>query len=93
MIFDIYIYIYVYVCVWGLSCVCVCVASDIYIHTSIYIYTYMHTYIHTYVDCRPDAGACSVLEYLQEHQPGYHYGTCSDDLAPVVFIRACEHPK
>ena len=91
MIFD--IYIYVYVCVWGLSCVCV--ASDIYIHTSIYIYihTYIHAYIHTYVDCRPDAGACSVLEYLQEHQPGYHYGTCSDDLAPVVFIRACEHPK
>ena len=72
---------------------CVCVASDIYIHTSIYIYIYIHAYIHTYVDCRPDAGACSVLEYLQEHQPGYHYGTCSDDLAPVVFIRACEHPK
>ena len=76
---------------------CVWVASDIYIHTSIYIYiyihAYIHTYIHTYVDCRPDAGACSVLEYLQEHQPGYHYGTCSDDLAPVVFIRACEHPK
>ena len=84
-------------CVCGAYLVCVCVASDIYIHTSIYIYIYIHacihTYIHTYVDCRPDAVACSVLEYLQEHQPGYHYGTCSDDLAPVVFIRACEHPK
>ena len=93
MIFDIYIYICICVCVGPI--LCVCVASDIYIHTSIYIYihTCMHTYIHTYVDCRPDAGACSVLEYLQEHQPGYHYGTCSDDLAPVVFIRACEHPK
>jgi hypothetical protein len=52
---------------------------------------YTYIYIHIYADCRPDAGACSVLEYLQGHQPGY--GTCSDDLAPVVFIRACEHPK
>ena len=84
-----------YMCVCGAYLVCVCVLHLIftYIHQYIYIHTYIHAYIHTYVDCRPDAGACSVLEYLQEHQPGYHYGTCSDDLAPVVFIRACEHPK
>jgi hypothetical protein len=72
------------VCVGPILCVCC-------IHINIHTYINIHIYIHIYADCRPDAGACSVLEYLQGHQPGY--GTCSDDLAPVVFIRACEHPK